>query len=251
MKEELIIYYAPFIQRMEDGSSGTGASHIMFKEPEQLFGTLSEFYKPPTPTKTFFQCPAVKDLLSRIYAVYNPVQLHTWIDHDENGNIQGVKHSAEGRSHISTALPHSPSMDGHFLIVYEFTYLFFCEEPLMMKMTSPYFQYAPHQRYGMIVPGEFDIGRWFRPPNFEFNLWPGQLELKIDIGEPLAYFEFMTDRKIVFKQFEATNKLRHLSSELISFKPESRWRPLKNRYEQFEATNIKKIIMKEIKSTVL
>ena len=51
------------------------------------------------------------------------------------------------------------------------SYIFFSEEDIEMTMTSPFFSDAPHLQYGSIVPGSFNISKWFRNVNLEFNIW--------------------------------------------------------------------------------
>ena len=73
---------------------------------------------------------------------------------------------------------------------------------------------------------------------------------EIEAGEPLGYIEFGTDRKIVLKRFEATDKLHTIGGEIIHARAK-KWKTLGARYELFDRSPMRKIIMKEILENLL
>jgi len=76
-----------------------------------------------------------------------------------------------------------------------------------MTLTSPYFSNSPHLRYGSIVPGKFNISKWFRPINLEFNLWPGVNEFKVKKTKILLMFILYTKNEIELVRFDLTERI--------------------------------------------
>lgn len=72
-------------------------------------------------------------------------------------------------------------------------------------------------------------------------------------GEPMAYLEFSTNKPIVFKRFELTQKLIDLASDSIHTRTKQTrgLNGLWNRYKMFDESYGKKIIVKEIKSNLI
>ena len=168
----------------------------------------------------------------------------------ETGEIGRVIQEVSRDSQVKITMPHAPSLTNQLLVCYNLQHIFFAEEPVLMRLTSPWFHKSPHMQYGSLIPGNYDIGRWFRPINFEYNLWDGGTKLEIEAGEPLAYIEFGTDRKIVLKRFEATEKLHTIGGEIIHARSK-RWKTLASRYELFDRSPMRKIILKEITENLL
>jgi hypothetical protein len=131
-------------------------------------------------------------------------------------------------------------------------WVFFTEDDsLNMKLTSPYFSNSNHMRYGSIVPGQLDIGKWFRNITLEYNLWEGVDNFFIDKGEHLAYIEFDTNKKVELVRFKLNTELK---TYLESTSSSSNWEPMvsiQERYERFKRTRMKDLVMKEIKANLL
>ena len=130
-------------------------------------------------------------------------------------------------------------------------YALFAEESLQLAINSPYFQKAEHLKYGAIVPGTFDIGNWYRPIIPEFNLWADNNYFHIQSGEPLMYWHFNTDKEIILKRYERTQKLSDIADSLVGFKLVKSSSNLFSRYRNFNETSLRSIILKEIKNNLV
>ena len=130
---------------------------------------------------------------------------------------------------------------------------FFCEEPLMMELTPPYFSEAPHTKDGVVVSAKFDVGRWFRPVTAEFQIWNTENDkFTISKNEPLFYVKFNTDRKVVLKRFTMTPELHKVGSAVLKTRNLfGTFRPLEERYKDFERSRTNKLILKIIKENLL
>lgn len=139
------------------------------------------------------------------------------------------------------------SLKNSHRIEYDYSWLFFCEEPLLMKVTPPYMHKTTAATSGFISSGSFDIGRWFRPVNASFHLWPNINSITVTEEEPLMYIEFFTNRNIILKQFELIDSIKAISRQAVNFKRHVKNESMGSLYERFTRTNRHKHLIKLIK----
>lgn len=236
----IVVYWAPWWNPHIDVNID-----IMFHEPISSYKDLMQAFHPPIVTKNYMQCPAVKNELESTYLFLNPAETEITITVDKEGKVEATHLETESTI-IPGLLRHAPTLTNHTLIEYQLSYMFFAEESLDITMTSPYFHKTNYTNYAAIVPGTYDCGKWFRPLNIELQLWEGNNFFRIERDEPLVYFRFNTNRKIVFKRFKPTNRLYDIAASLVSFKGTPRWFSLKTRYENFHRASMRGIVLQEI-----
>jgi hypothetical protein len=127
----------------------------------------------------------------------------------------------------------------------------FCEEDVDVSFTGPYFHKSEYSRYGSIIPGEFNIGSWFRPYVFEMQTWSNSGEIHLKEYEPLFYAEIKTNKKIVLKQFNLNDKLIAYAKECIKSPIIFPKLPLVDRYAKFKNVSLNTKILKEIKNNLI
>ena len=192
---------------------------------------------------TFFECPANTSLMKNTFVLTNPMRSELIIN---DGVVIGKD------SHIGTEIQHQPSMVNNSLFTYRLWWVFFTDEDsLEMTLTSPYFHKAPHTQYGCLVPGKFDIGKWFRLINLEFNLWDNEVNFVIEEDEPIAYVNFNTTESIELVRFQMTDVIE---KQLKSFSMSTFWEPkrtLAQRYAKFGKSDMKQVILKNIRENII
>jgi hypothetical protein len=101
-----------------------------------------------------------------------------------------------------------------------------------------------------VIPGTFDIGKWFRHIEFPFYLKEEYDEFKIEEDEIFQYIKFDTKEKIIFKQFKVTPQIQQFSSDNTNAKEfrKAKLRELDNYYSMVKH---KKHIINEIKNNLL
>jgi len=244
--ESVIVYWAPWWDPREDFNLD-----FLFHNPIPCYQDLLQHFHPPIVTKNYMQCPAVKNELEQIYLFLNPTLSEMKVSVNEEGQVGILYGDTESHTVVPGLLRHAPTLTNHSLIEYQLSYIFFAEEPLEVTMTSPYFHKTNYTNYASIVPGTYDCGQWLRPLNLEMQLWSGNDYLKIEKDEPLVYFKFNTNKKIIFKRFKPTVRLHDISASMVRFKAEPRWYNLKSRYENFHRSSIRGIILQEIQDNLL
>jgi hypothetical protein len=106
-------------------------------------------------------------------------------------------------------------------------------------------------KYGTVAAGAFDISRWPRPIELTHLIWPTVKELKVVSGEPSAYLQFMTDKKVVLKQFEPNQQIHQITSQLVDYKSFEAFQPLETLYTKFVRGNRHKALARLIKDSLL
>lgn len=249
-QSETIIYWAP-------GHSPT--NHYDFNH---LYPELKSLYEESTEKKAsltgkdnnyFLRCPAFSDLAKNTFVHRAPVDTHAVLNFSgQRANYLLESPADENKHKVKLEFKHQPTLKGHNLVVYDWSILFFSEEDSMMAtLTAPYFERTASQDYGAIVPGRFDIGKWFRNMNAEFQLWEGVSEIKINANEALFYVHFETEKKIVFKRFIMSREMERLRSSIIDVSPFRKFARLSERYKVFEQSQSKQRILKLIKKQLV
>lgn len=257
-QNEQIVYWAPWIDR-ETGqrNNKSTVSEWLYKEPlnvwQELLDIKDQNIISSKLTTTYLQCPATREALSSVFVVRCPCYSSAQVLINEDNSIEKVDQAWTGASQCEITMSHAPTLYNQLLIIVNYPFIFFSEESLFMRSTSPWFHSAPHTSLGGIVPGLYDIGRWFRPLNFEYNLWHKNNKFELGEGEPMAYLEFSASKPVVFKRFELTQTLINLATDSIHTRTKQTrgLNGLWNRYKMFDESYAKKIITKEIKAHLL
>jgi hypothetical protein len=75
--------------------------------------------------------------------------------------------------------------------------------------------------------------------------------VEISSNTPLAYVEFITDKKVILKRFEINDKMRKMGSACALSVSVKRNVPLYERYKLFVNSKQDKILLKEIKKNLV
>jgi hypothetical protein len=242
---EIIVYWAPW-WTPEPGIN----LDIVYHDPVNIYKDFISRGDPDRPYPNFINCPAVSEKFKRTFMVKNVAETALRCDLDENKEIK-ISYLNSRTTNSAAGIRHQPTLKENLLFEYHMAYALFSEESLTLATSSPYFHKTPHLQYGALVPGSFDIGRWYRPIIAEFNLWTDNDYFHIQPDEPLMYWEFFTNKKIILKRYERTQKLYDITSSVINFKLVKRGSNLLSRYKKFDESSLRAIILKEIKANLV
>jgi hypothetical protein len=194
-------------------------------------------------SQSFLACPAVSNHLKKILVV---------------NSLKDSKHDIESNNVVSNndnsydlKNVRPKSIQDGFTFEYQTPIIFFADQPLDAIFTSPYFHKAGYTEYASLIPGKWNVGQWFRPFNFEVQFWNEDSKIVIKDGEPLFYVNFLTDKKIIMKEFKQNEKLDYYSQSLTKTTPILKGKGLQGRYNLFNKNNIKSKILKEINDNLL
>lgn len=228
------VYWSPAIEHEDDIHN----CNIMFLEPDKLLNKINNDISDRNGEriKLLPKCPAFTNLAKNTYYVENPISTEFKI---ENKQINFISENSNMITY------------GDDTIVYGNNYIFFCEDDLQIMLTSPFFSETNYTNYGIVIPGKFNISKWFRPINLEMLLINERNYFKIKEHEHMAYFTFLTDDKVELKRFNLNKTLKKIANTCATSNEWWKNIPLIKKYDRFVKTKTNKLVIKEIKKELV
>ena len=238
MAKKKIVYWAPvFFDDKKDWN-------IFYYDLESLYDNHRPQIDKGSETNNFFYCPAFKHLARNTFLIKNPIHTH-FIFEDGLAKVKS-------KNHVLIEKQHPPSIKNSELICYGMQFIFFSEDDIIAKLTSPFFNQSPYMQNCSLVPGQLNIKKWFRNLNLEFNLWPNKNEIEFQKDEVLAYVNFECgDEEIVLKRFQMNAKLHQLMGACATAVTWESFVPIQERYQRFMKTRTNTLVLNEIKNNLV
>jgi hypothetical protein len=221
---------------------------FLYPKPKTLFSELIKERKDPKNTDSFLVCPAVSSKFKKTLIFNNAIDCSYQFGRHDDGFYIGslFPQSINVFTERKEILVNKPTFQ------FSLGYLFFADNPIDVSFTPPYFHKPEYTQYGAVIPGEFNIGQWFRSFNFEVQTWSDSGELHIKENEPLFYAEFKTDRPIFLHRFNMTKKIQqYTKSNSSSANIFGSFNSLLYRYEKFKQVGYREKILTEIKKNLI
>jgi len=240
MSKHSIVYWAPAFPVSEDNWN------MLYPDINSVFDSIRgdkiEFDAAGR-GNNFFYCPAFSGFTRSTFVLTNPITTHFELD--------GTNLISKEKNYITSSAFRPSSIVNRRMIEYGLQWAFFSEDDVEMMITDTYFEEPKHAKYGNLIPGKFNISKWFRLINLEYCLHTNVNEFRAEKDEAMAYVHFHAPNPVKLVRFEITDALRqHASTGGKSSVWES-WVPLAARYKRFLAARSNKIILKEIKKNIL
>jgi hypothetical protein len=245
MSKEITVYWAPGSYDHE-----REPYNMVYRKPESL---LSFVHGEKTPYANQTRCPAMKDRLNNVFVFKSAITEEFDFDLEE---IEKAKETETYRYQVPAAIAcqktrHS-NLKNYYAMTYSLNWIMFASEPVVAKFTAPYYPAFSPMRGALLATGEFDIGRWYRHVALEYHVPEGETHFSVKENDPLMFVEFMTDKKIVFKRYEANDKLLAMATEHAAAPMRYGMNlPLKERYRVSEEAGVPALILNEIKKLVV
>ncbi len=238
----LTVYWAPafFLENVSKNWS------YLYPKPQSLFSNLMSDRSKTN--SSYFVCPAVSSKFKRTLIFNFPSNAsYNFINNENDFKIKNLS-----ENYITIEKIRDSSVNFGPTLLLGLHYIFFAEESLVTTFSPPMFSRPRYTKHGAIVPGEFDIGQWFRPFNAEIQTWENNGELHFEENEPLFYVEFKTNRKIELKRFTMDDQLVSLSSATVSSKNIlGSFRSLNQKYNDFKNIGMREKVLTQIKKNLI
>ena len=223
---------------------------IMFIEPASLRKTLfNNRNRSNKSRQNFLKCPAVVDVVNNVFVWKAPKKTSVEIE-TVNGMVEPNKRY-EKDDYLDWYTEHPPTLENNLLVTLDYHIIFFAEEEVEVLLTAPYFTNSPHLSQGAVVPGKVNVGAWFRPMNAEFNLWEGNSSISFEENEDIAYFTFITDKKVNLQEFKMDQDLNRLAMSMVASIKWMPHKPLRDRYDAFRRRKLRNVILSKIKRNLV
>jgi hypothetical protein len=248
MSEDILnIYWAPQTSWEINGEEDW---NMLYPEPTNLFSELQKIKTKDAGSANYFSCPATSQKFKNTFIFRNSVASAYEFDFTEGYENKIIFPVTD--NYIGYDIKRPPTINIGPLIHLNMTYAFFSEEPVLGVFTPPLMHEPKYTKYGTVVPGEFDVGQWFRPYNLEIQMWNMEGQFVLEEDEPIFYVQFKTDKKINLQRFKwngALNSyLKACGGDTQRF---GSGIPLSKRYKRFNDSKMRELVLKEIKANIL
>jgi hypothetical protein len=203
-----------------------------------------------------FACPAVKDNLQNTFAIKSAVDelIDLPVDYLKNTcNLSDREPMpSNNRQIIGLNKIRPTSLNGYSNLEYNLSYVFVANQPLKMEFVAPYLPAKSPSPNAILACGEWDIGKWFRPVNFDYHIPLDNNYFTISSGDELAYVKFATSAKVVLKRFIFNNKLQHLAQEMASSGLRyNNKKSLAHKYAMAKNSKIMDLVLTEVQNNLI
>jgi len=214
------------------------------KNPEPVYKNFIKDLKDKDLQMEF--CSAIKDYMHNMFSIKSLYDYNFKLEKNTNQTKSDVYNQSFFDEHIFIR----SQMERCFSFTQKF--IFFTEEKSLLISGGilPFLEDNNITKRCTVIPGTFDIGKWFRPLDFVFYLKKDYDEFKIEEEEIFQYIKFDTKEKIIFKQFKINSKIKEVLLDSDNAK-NFRKQKLRNLKEYYSMLKNKKYIISLIKENLL
>jgi len=221
---------------------------FLYPKPKILFSSILENKHEENNRNSFIACPALSGFSKKTLEYSSPMSCSYKYDFTN----KELDFYPTTENFIATGINTAPALALGNSVIFELKHYVFSDQPLNAFFTSPHFTKSQYTQYGSVIPGRFDVGQWFRPFNFEVQMWNQKGEFHLVEGEPIFYIHFETEKPIEFKTFNLNPKLALMSKACIDTPSLfGRGQSLKQRYDRFKNVGMREKILSEINKNLI
>lgn len=251
MSKPITVYWSP-------DTCNDSFNHYTLEDFNDPIQVAKETFHTQLNDSYFWQCPSIRDVMRNVFAFTSAHHEYTDLDSEEIQkfyNDSDLTRQGLEPPIITTTLPvemtcaRINSINDHINMMYGRSWTFFADEPVEAKFTAPWLPPVAPTPNAIMVPGTFDIGRWFRPFHLEYLVPLSAKSLEFKQNEPFFYLELLTERKIVFKRFDIreSETLKNITSECVLTGVDfGQPYGLPKRYQMFKNKGYRQTILKEL-----
>lgn len=238
----ITVYWSPYLDSQQEKDWS-----FLYPKPVNLFSDHLK-NKNKSSKNHFFQCPASALKMKKTLVFNSPMTFGYDYDFTDNKTIIEIntKEAILMYNMRDSMLDTGPN----FKVA--LSYSFFADQSLDVSFTSPFFHKATYMQGACSVPGNFNIGEWYRPYSLELQAWSNKGSINFVENEPLFYAEFKTDRPIILKRYSQSDLLiKYSHSNVDSTNLFGIGQTLKSRYERFRSVGMREKILTEINKNII
>jgi len=198
--------------------------------------------------RSMLSCPAVSGKFKKTLVFKNSLDFSYEYDFKDNKEII---HPTSNYA-LTLFFKRDKSINSGPIFDIALRYILFSDEPLNASFTSPYFHEPKYTKYASVIPGEFNIGEWFRPYTGEVQTWKDNGNIVFEKDEPLFYVELKTEKEIQLKQFSMSDKLYDYANSCVDTTVMfGEGQTLLSRYKMFKNVGLREKILTEINKNLV
>lgn len=194
--------------------------------------------------QNFKYCPAFKKQINNTFKLTFPFDYHFQF---EDRNIKTNLYDQK----FFDAMVVIRSLEMRMLSL-NLHYIFVSEESLEMMTAPSYMSDNEFANKTIVIPGQFDIGKWVRPLDCAFMMKKGFDTLNVNRGDEYLTVKFLTDEKVNLKKFFVSPTMANLVKQNVESRTyKKKAQTLQYYYSLYQQAKMHKLIMKEIKANLM
>jgi hypothetical protein len=241
-KKPITVYWSPYVH-----NENSPDWSFLYPKPVSVFSDHLK-NKDKSSKNHFFQCPATSSKIKKTLVFKCPMTFG--YDYDFSGDEKMLNLNTDNGIAMNSIRDNMLSIGPNFKL--SLGYAMFADESLEVSFTSPFFHKAKYMENCSTIPGNFNIGEWYRPYSFEVQTWSDKGSINFVEGEALIYAEFKTDRPIILKRYQQNQLLVKYSEANIGTSDLfGAGLSLRSRYEKFRSIGMREKVLTEINKNLI
>lgn len=180
----------------------------------------------------YTKCPAFIEYFKNTYVVRSPVDLKLYYDTVSDR----LSITPQGQEFYDKFVHHrgiAAGKAGPFLMSLAFYHLFIADKECHIELLPATFHGGSFTEKARLIPGTFDISKWYRPVEVAFEFLNPSAPIDIKRGDPLCYVRFIPKdtKKIRLVKHEFSEEVARSCDQCIGLKSALPKQPLSSLYE--------------------
>jgi len=219
--------------------------NLLYKEPRLLLPELLPERGPDNPDD-FFACPAFHKHSQNMFVVRSIVDAHVGLVPD--GFTALDEHSKLTGQMFSFI---QATRRNYRTILFDHRMMFFSEQSVQLSSYPAYMHRTELQTKLCYLPGAYDISKWLRPLQGQYEVPDSVTSLRVQENDPLYYVKFDTTEKVRLRRFKVVPELGAIAHGCVHYKLFRPQSSLSRVYAAFEESKAGKRVLQLIKDNVL
>jgi hypothetical protein len=148
----------------------------------------------------YIKCPAFIDYYKNCFLVRSPFDITLDVKKDEKGKKYFSTEDKKTKFYDDNVTDRIKENSLFSMLSIEYGFTFYSSSSLVIEQIPAmlHMHEAEFLKNIMMIQGTFDIGKWYRPVNYAFEIIDDNKSINIKRGDPLFYIRFLTKEKINF-----------------------------------------------------
>ncbi len=194
---------------------------------------------------SMFSCRSFLQYTKNMYVMKNPFDINVRV---EKSKVFNLGNRELDKLFMNRVL----QIENVYNFNYTPGYLFFSEESVEIEILSPFMHKSNFCKNGYIVPGKFNISKWFRAVNPALQFYDNLDKVILsEKNDPLMYINFRTHENVRLKKFMVTPEMEDIIYAATTYKRYDPNRSLSYLYDKFVRAGMNRRILKLIKENLI
>ena len=203
------VQWTPILPQLRDNPSAEWVN-ILIQEPKPAIQYIAQRRE----DSKYLRCPAFVDSMKNVFVLESPVDVSLSISHTPFSVVTENQNQYFFDEFVGL-YPDRAGPNDPMMLTLPPHVLFYSDASVKVELLPTMLVHEPRLSSMRVVPGVFDISKWFRPVECTFELDKSVTRLDIKAGDPLVFVRFTPDDGSVIK-FERVMYNQQLRSAIAA-----------------------------------